>query len=174
MWLGMCCRWPASGTSPRSRSAAGSALRGAPTSPGVRYRCRNRDASAPRAWPARSSRIRFASTHAGTRCGFAGSGVPQRPCGDVDQCVGRQCLDVDVVGIGRGQRDHRVGVGRVTRLQASASVGIVGGEAGRQGVDQTAFDRRSARPSAANPSSIRARASEAARSTGSNASQALL
>ena len=62
--------------------------------------------------------------------GLAGSGVPQRPCGHVDQRVGGQRLHVDVVGIGLGQRRHRVGVGGVSGLQRVGVVRVVGGEAG--------------------------------------------
>ena len=77
-------------------------------------------------------------------CGFTGSGVPQRPCREVDQRVGGQRLHVDVVGVGLGQRRHRVGVGGVAGLQGVGVVRVVGGEAGLQRLDQAAFDRRGA------------------------------
>ena len=84
-------------------------------------------------------RLRLHDAGAGGRC--SGSGVPQRPRGDVQQRVGRQGLYVDVVRVGRAECDHGVGVARVTRTERFGVGRVGGGKAGRQGAGQTAFDR---------------------------------
>ncbi len=82
--------------------------------------------------------------HPRPRRRLAGSGVPQRPCGDVDQRVGGQRLHVDVVGVRLGEGDHGVGVGGVPGVQRVGVVRVVGGEAGLQRLDQAVFDGRCA------------------------------
>ena len=167
-------RWPASGTRSRSRSAAGSASCGvADISMVCRYRCRTMGCSRPAGVASGVVEDPLGLDDPRARRRLAGRGVPQRPRGDVEQRVGGQGLDVDVVGIGLGQRCHGLGVVDVAGVERVGVVRVLGGEAGRQRVDQPA-SVADARPLAARPSSIRARASDAARSTGSKASHALL
>ena len=107
------------------------------------------------------------------RRGLAGAGVPQRPRGDIEQGIGGQRLHVEVVGIRLGQLHHGIGIGGVAGQQRVDVIWVVGREAG----PQASLNPRSttdAWPSVARLSSIRARASDAAMSTGSNASHALL
>ena len=112
--------------------------------------------------------------HPRARRRFAGAGVPQRPRGDVEQCVGGQGLHVDVVGIRLGQLRpwHR----HSRRGRRAAHRCRPGRRWGSAPVRASISPRSTAdaRPLLARPSSIRARASDAARSTGSNASHALL
>ena len=162
MWLGMCCRWPASGTRPRSRSAAGSASSGRAD---ISMRgCKVQHAGVLR--PARR-RERVVENPLGLddarpRRRLAGRGVPQRPGGDVQQRVGGQRLHVEVVGVRRGQGDHRVGVGGVTGGQGSASSGS-SREAGRSAsIRSRSTRRRSGRALARRTRRARGRASDAA------------
>ena len=92
---------------------------------------------------------------------LAGSGVPQRPCGQVDQRVGGQRLHVDVVGISLGQRRHRVGVGGAAGLQGVGVVRVVSGESGLQRLDQPLFDRR--RPTSGRQAQFHPRAGQRGR-----------
>ena len=142
MWLGMCCRWPASGTRSRSRSAAGSASCGvADISMVCRYRCRIIGVFATGGRGQRVVEDPLGLHHPRPRRRLAGLDVPQRPRGDVDERVGGQRLHVDVVGVRLGESDHGVGVGGVPGLQRVGVVRIVGGEAGPQRLDQARVRR---------------------------------
>ena len=101
------CGWACAADDPRRAPgrAAGrrraARPRGAPTSPSCAGRgAAPRDAPDRRRWPAPASRIRLASTTREPGAGSPVRGVPQRPCGHVDQRVGGQRLHVDVVGVG--------------------------------------------------------------------------
>ena len=84
----------------------------------------------------------FGLQHPRARRRRAGSGVPQRPCGDVDQRVCRQGRHVHVIRVGLGQRRHGVGVRRIPSQQRVGVVRICGWVAGLQRLDQAAFHRR--------------------------------
>lgn len=83
--------------------------------------------------------------HPRARRGFTRSGVPQRPCRDVDQCVGHERLDIDVIGVCVREARHGIGVAGVAGDQRVGVVRVVGGEAGLQRLDQPAFERGSPR-----------------------------
>ena len=59
---------------------------------------------------------------------FARAGVPQRPRGDIEQCVGGQGLHIDVVGIRLGQLNHGIGIVGVAGEQRIGVVRVLGGE----------------------------------------------
>ena len=83
----------------------------------------------------------FGLQHPRARRRLAGSGVPERPCGHVDQRVCRQSRHVDVIRVGPGQRRHGVGIGRIPGQQRTGVVRIRGWVAGLQRLDQAAFHR---------------------------------
>ena len=96
----MCWRWPASGTSPRSRSALGSAASGrSDISSRWMCRCRTNGWRSPPGRASAASSRRSASTRARPERGLAGQRVPERPGGDVDECVRRQRQHVEVLRV---------------------------------------------------------------------------
>ena len=106
MWLGMCCRCPASGTKPRNRFAAGRASSGrADISIACRYRCRTPGCLRPSSVASAASRMRLASM---TRDPGAGSPVLVSHSAHAEtfsNASAAKCLDVDVVRMGVGQSE---------------------------------------------------------------------
>ena len=89
-------RGPTRATGPRRAALSP----GAPTSPSRAGRDAGcRDVRGPQAWRARSRGSPWPRITREPGRGFTGPGVPQRPCGDVEQRVGCQRRDVDVVRV---------------------------------------------------------------------------